>query len=354
MRLLVTVSVLVLACAALLMAAEVCPPGATPATTAAGPAPSVIMATNDTFDYCFARSLGITCAQVTAYRSLGLSNSDITMAAAIAKKSAMAIGTVVAQYQLTPDWNTVLRYYKLSCDQLGLIPDLMNKDNNVYNAALISQMYGFPIADIKSLNSQGFSWGEVNMITNAAARTSQTLQQIASMRKNGTTWEAIATQFNVPLTRLTEPCPISAPRVAAASGAGPVCTKSVAPVMYNNAGNVMITQEEALRYYAMGNDWTSVAIAVNIARETGYPISQVLSDLRSGQTWEMVALTYGVPASKAFDVSCYPFPQRSIYSASMQAKNMERLARYQSSTSVAGPSPIMMPGVPSEGKSPVY
>jgi hypothetical protein len=124
--------------------------------------------------------------------------------------------------------------------------------------------------------------------------------------------------------------------------------------MYNNAGNVMITQEEAIRYYAMGNDWINVAIAVNIARETGYPISNVLADLRSGQTWEMVALTYGVAPSKAFNISCYPFPQKSIYSVSIQEKNLQKLAQYQSSTSVAGPSPIMIPGVPSEGKIPVY
>lgn len=341
MRLLVMVLALTLTCTAV-MAVEICPPGTTPAAMGAGPAG------DQAFDACLARALGMTPDQLYAFRAQGLTNADLAIASAISRQSNQPVANVVTQYRVTPNWQTVAEYYRVDYANLGISPDYLNPDVNVFNQTFISQQYGTTVADIQALRNQGFSWGEVNLIANAATRTGLTTQQIAQMRLQGMSWQSIASQYNLPATTLTVPCPVIAPRLSccAAYAAGPVCTSPVIPAMYNRAGNVLLTQDEVFRYYAKGYDWTEVAIAANIARETGYPVDQVLRDMRSGMVWPQVAFYYGVSPNTAFDVCAYPFPRRSIYSASTEARNLQRIARYQTTPIAPGAAPLYTPTQP--------
>lgn len=350
MRLPVMVLALTLTCAAVALAAEICPPGTTPAAQGAGAQPNIQRAGNEVFDTCLARAFGISCGQLSQYRAQGLTNSDIAIASAIARKSGQPLQQVISQYGLTKNWQAVSEYFQVNYQNLGLSQDLMNPDETAFNTAVISQQYSIPASDIQALQSQGNSWGEITMIANAASRTGLSVQQVATLRSQGKSWEQIATSSNLRPDSLLNPCPVIAPRVlscAAACAAGPVCTRPVSPVMLDLNGNVLLTQEEAFRYYARGNDWINVAIAANISRATGYPIDQILTDLRSGTVWEAVALMYGVDCHVAFDVSCYPFPRVSVYSQSAEQKNLDRIAPYQSvpfAAPAAPGAPVAQPG----------
>lgn len=347
MRLPVMVLALTLTCAAAAVAAETCPPGTTPATQGAGAQPNVQRVGNEVYDTCLARAFGITCGQLSQFRAQGLTNSDIAIASAIARKSAQPLQQVINQYALTKNWQAVSDYYQVNYQNLGLSQDLLNPDEVAFNTAFISQQYNIPASDIQALQSQGYSWGEISMIANAASRTGLSFQQVATLRSQGKTWEQIATSNNLRPDSLLNPCPVIAPRVlscAAACAAGPVCTRPVSPVMLDLNGNVLLTEQEALTYYARGNDWINVAIAANISRLTGYPIDQVLTDLRSGAVWEQVALMYGVDCHQAFDVSCYPFPRVTVYSQGAEQKNLDKIAPYQSVPFATPAAPAPQPG----------
>ncbi|MCL5105019.1 MAG: hypothetical protein M1133_13020 [Armatimonadetes bacterium] len=340
MRLWGIVLVISLACAAGVPAAETCPPGTS-------------MAGDVMLDNCMAQSFGLTNQQITDLRAQGLSNSDIAIAAVIASKACVPVSTIVADYLPCKSWPDVAKKYNLSMSDLAINPAMMNADNETFNTMFISQYYNIPQSDIQALRQQGRPWDEVNMIANASVRTGQSMQQIVALRDQGMSWSDIAARCNLAAATLTTPCP---PRMVATTcpprtptcpglGAGPVCTRPVSPVIFDKNGNVLLTQDEALRYYAMGNDWLNVAIASNIARETGYPIRLILQDLRwSGSTWEQVAMEYAVAPNRAFNVCDYPFPHKSIYSQSTQDANMRRIERYQVSTTTPGPTPLYSPG----------
>ena len=356
MRLLVTVLALTFALAAV-VTAQVNTSGNVPVVSGSSPTLVAAVPCDAAFDACFARALYISVADLQALRAQGLSNADIAIAGAIARQSNQPIAVVAAQYKVTPDWQSVATYYRISYANLGLTPDLMNPNNDEFSAAFIAQQYGLPMADIQALRSQGYTWGDINLIANASVRTGLTLQQVAEMHTQGVSWQDMAVRYNLPVTALTEPCPTRVPSLSccAAAAAGPVCTRPVPPVFYNRAGNVLLTEDEVFRLYARGNDWTSVAIAANIARETGYPVEQVLTDLRSGVTWEQVAIMYAVPPARAFNLSNYPFPRKSIYSASTEERNLRRIQQYQSVTYV--PAPVVgtssVPAVSGAGGAPV-
>lgn len=349
MRLLVTVFVLTLTCAAVLTAAVTSPQGTMPSALGAGPMD------DPAFDACLARALGMTTTELYTFRAQNLTNADLAIASAISRQANQPVANVIAQYRVTPNWQTVSQYYRVNYDALGLSQEYMSPDQNVFNQTFVSQQYAIPVSEIQALRNQGYSWGEVNLIANAAARTGLTTQQIVQMRQQGMSWQAIATQYNMPVSTLTVPCPVVAPRLSccAALAAGPVCTRPVIPAMYNRGGNVLLTQDEVMRFYSKGYDWTEVAIAANIARETGYPVEQVLRDMRSGMVWQQVAQYYGVSPNTAFDVCAYPFPRTSIYSPAMEARNLQQIARYQT-TPIAGAGPLYTPVQPAGTTQPIF
>ena len=61
---------------------------------------------------------------------------------------------------------------------------------------------------------------------------------------------------------------------------------------------------------------------------------------------------YAVPPSRAFNLSNYPFPRNSIYSASTEERNLRRIQQYQTLTYVPAPvvvSPSSIPAAPTTG-----
>jgi len=307
-------------------------------------------------DQCLSKCLNISSTQIAELRSQGLSDSDIAMAAAISAKACKPLADVVAQWQSSKDWKQVAGAYNLSMADLTSAISAASSDSEAFNTAFFSQYYNVPQSQIAQLRRQGFSWDEVNLIGNAALQTKQSVSQIASLRSQGMSWASIASRYNVPSEALTAPAKVQCIAVTPApapaptpTGAGPATAPAPCPApcptvcppgpssccpngpcqICDSCGNVVLNYDQVIDLYAQGYDWLDVAIAARIAMLTGYPVTQVLTDLKSLGTWQLTLAYYAVDAADAYNVADYPFPRRSIYSVGVDATHMQKLAKYQ-------------------------
>ncbi len=353
MRVLYFVLTLTLAFAAVACAAD---KPASPATAS----PAQVM-----LDSCISKCLNVTAAQVASLRAQGVGDGDIAMACAVAAKCGKPASEVVAQFQKNKDWKATAGVYNLSVSDLASATSMASAEIESFNTAFCSQFYAIPSSTILKVRRAGYSWDDTNMMANAAVQCAQPITEIMQQRRAGSSWQDIARKYNVSTSALTRPaivrtldvCPSPCP-----TGAGPavvcppatttplqpcpvpatVATGPIAPmppcpvgtlggpcVMCDGSGNIILTLDEVNQLYASGYDWLDVAVAANIRRYTGYPIRQVLIDLKSQGTWNNTLIYYGVPADVAFNVADYPFPRRSIYSASADASNQRVISRWQ-------------------------
>lgn len=125
------------------------------------------------------------------------------------------------------------------------------------------------------------------------------------------------------------PCPVVEP-CPSVCGAGPSSICGTGPCQVCDwSGNVLLNYAQVMDLYANGNDWLDVAIAANVARETGYPIREVLTQLKSLGTWQQTLLLFGVSEDTAYNVADYPFPRRSIYTVGVDAQHQNAICKYQ-------------------------
>ncbi len=123
------------------------------------------------------------------------------------------------------------------------------------------------------------------------------------------------------------PCPVVEPRVC---GTGPSSLCGTGPCQVCDwSGNVLLNYAQVMNLYANGNDWLDVAIAANVAREAGYPIREVLTQLKSLGTWQQTLLLFGVSEATAYNVADYPFPRTSIYTVGVDAQHQNAICKYQ-------------------------
>jgi hypothetical protein len=307
-------------------------------------------------DACVSRCLNVSTSQIAELRSAGLSDSDVAMCCAIAAKSHKPIPDVAAQWQASKDWKQVASACNLSMADLASAPVAANSDAEAFNTAFFAQYYNLAQAQIGQLRRQGCSWDDINCSANAAVRCNQPIDQIASLRGQGMTWPAIATRYNVSSQTITTPVKMQQVTVtptAAATGAGAstcpppcpapcpapcpsVCGSGPSSCCANGpcqicdgCGRVVLNYDQVIDLYSEGYDWLDVAIAARISMISGYPIRQILTDLKSLGTWQLTLPYYAVTAAQAYNVADYPFPRRSIYSVGADAKHMQMLAKYQ-------------------------
>ncbi|MCE5198821.1 MAG: hypothetical protein ABFD54_05265 [Armatimonadota bacterium] len=201
-------------------------------------------------------------------------------------------------------------------------------------------------SQIADLRSQGFSDSDIAMIGAIAKRSNRPVGEVAAAYRSNPNWSSVSQQFNVSLSDANVLATSCFVPQSALYGAGP----AMPVVMYDYNGNVLLTWDEVQRYYAQGYDWMDIAVAANISRESGYPISMALMDIQRGVTWRELAMRQAVPPSRAFNLSTFPFPRRSTYSDSAQEQRMQTIERYQVpvSTNVPAttPPPTMMTPAP--------
>lgn len=327
-------------------------------------------------DACLSKCLNVSPSQIADLRSQGCSDADIAIACAIAGKASKPISEVMASYASTKDWPTIAGKYNLSMADLISAPVSGSPDSEAFNTAFFAQYYSLPQDQIAQLRRQGFSWDDVNVISNASLCTKQPVNQIAGLRKDGASWSEIAAKYSVASEALTNPVKVTlvstynGSQAAANVGAGPAVSPSTvqpaastcpapcpatcpepatcpAPcpsvcatgptsccgngpcLVCDGDGNLLLNYDQAMQLYVEGHDWLDVAIAINVTRYTGYPIRQVLTDLKSLGTWQQNLVYYGVPEDYAYNVADYPFPRRSIYSLSEDAKHVQMICKYQ-------------------------
>ncbi|MEN6416101.1 MAG: hypothetical protein ABFD49_06150 [Armatimonadota bacterium] len=186
--------------------------------------------------------------------------------------------------------------------------------------------FGMTQQQICDLRSQGYSDRDIAMIGAFAKKACVSIDDVVSKYCECKDWNAVAYSYKLCLAdiqTMANQC-VCAP-ACPASGAGPCDCY----VIYGLTNNVILTLDEAKRLYKLGYDWMDVALATNIATQTGYPIILTLMDIRRGVTYEQVARMHGVPYTTAFNFTNYLFPRTSVYSAALEAKNMDRYAKYQ-------------------------
>gem|GEM_PF-1006514 len=338
MRVFMIVLALVLACAAAALAQNETSSGNNQSSSSQ-PSMSSSSTGDQMVDACVSRCMSISQQQINAMRAQGLSNSDIAMAAAISMRSGQPLSAVVNQWQSTKNWSQVASHFNVSISDLASAPAAASSpDAESFNTAFVSQYYSIPQSQIRSLRQQGYSWEDINLMANAALRTGQPISQIASLRSQGLSWADIATRYNVACNTLVSPVPATCVMTSPV-GAGPVAQpcapRTPCPIInlpcaiYDIRGRIILSQDQALNYYANGYDWLDVAVAANIARYTGMPIFQVLTDMRGMGSWWNLIYEYSVPPSVAFNVADYPFPQNSIYSSKVAEANMKAIQKYQ-------------------------
>lgn len=365
MRVLLIVLALMLACGATALAADEDAAGNdstmsdSSASTSANASMSAANSSGQAMvDACLTRCLNVSSAQIASLRAKGMTDADIAIAGAIAAKAGQSVSDVAAKFQSTGDWKAVASAYNLSMSDLVSAPVAAGADADAFNTAFFAQYYSVAQSQIAQLRRQGYSWDDINVLANASLRTNQSITQIAALRSQGTTWADIASRYNVAYDTLTtpvkmrcvmvtapattgagpmspapcpEPCPPPCPPPCpSVCGAGPSTSCGNGPcIVCDGEGNVILNNDQAAQLYAGGNDWLDVAIATNIMRYTGYPIRQILSDLKSLGTWQQTLVYYGVTENYAYNVADYPFPRKSIYSVGEDAKHNEAIAKYQ-------------------------
>ena len=94
-------------------------------------------------------------------------------------------------------------------------------------------------------------------------------------------------------------------------------------------GNILLNEYQAERFYVQGNDWLDVAIAANISKATGVPMSELLVQVRAGILWDTMVTRLGIDPKVAYNVTAYPFAHTSIYSEKLQKYNMAKIQKYQ-------------------------
>lgn len=320
-------------------------------------------------DACLSRCLNVSSAQIAQLRSQGLCDSDIAIAAAIAAKACKPLADVVAQWQCSKDWKQVAGSYNLSMADLTSATAAASADSEAFNTAFFGQYYNISQSDISQLRRQGRSWDEINVLANASIQTKQSIMQIASLRNQGMSWASIASKYNLPCDALstpakvqcvsvTPPCPVPSPSPSSV-GSGPCPAPCPAPCptvcpspcpapcpsvcksepssccgngpcqICDGCGRVVLNYDQVIDLYAAGYDWLDVAIAARISMISGYPVTQILTDLKGLGTWQLVLPIYAVYENQAYNVADYPFARRSIYSVGVDAKHMQMLAKYQ-------------------------
>lgn len=217
--------------------------------------------------------------------------------------------------------------------------ETMSPEVETFNTAFLSSYYGLSSAAISNLRAQGFTWGEINFISNVAARTQRPITEIAAWRMQGATWPEIASRYNVALTDITTPL-MPTSRVAGFVGETTMMTSTMPPYyLTDRYGNPVLTPIDAQSFMQRGYDWRSIAVAANISARTGVPVGEILAMTDRGMTFTQIALEYGLRPENVLDVSLYPYSRDAVRGASYDRRVSNQ---YQSMTHTYGvtPAPI--------------
>lgn len=156
---------------------------------------------------------------------------------------------------------------------------------------------------IQQLRANGWSWGDIYLMSNISNKTHRPLLEIANLRSQNMAWTDIANRYNLTAMDITS-SPVIMTRVA-----GYTAEYGYTPIYYmtDQWGNPVLTRYEAERLSKLGYSWQDIAVAANISAKTAARVEEVLAWTDRGYTWPQVAREYGLSPKSVMDVSQYPF-----------------------------------------------
>ena len=178
-----------------------------------------------------------------------------------------------------------------------------------FQRQLVMQRYNLTSDQVTSLRMQGCSYPQIALMANAATKCNNTAADISSMLMKGQSWDQIASSCNTTVASLLTPAPMVAVAGMQQEITPTVSSLPLRYLSYPNGGPVIsIQQWEMLNQE--GFSWRDVAIAGNIAAQTGETPENLLRMIRvQGQTWRDIAIDRGLKPVSMMDVSQWPFTQ---------------------------------------------
>ena len=224
--------------------------------------------------------------------------------------------------------------------------------NESFIRQLVMARFNLTSDQTTSLRVQGWDYGQISLVANAAAKCNKPVADISSMLMQGQSWDQIASSCNTTVAALLTPVPMTAVAGFQAEVGAPVMTAPMYYRMFPNGRPVMSLQMwQDLNQ--RGYSWRDVAIAANISAKTGDNPDDLLRMIRiQGQIWRDVAINRGLNVNRMMDVSQWPFTQATgpMTSSEMQMER-ERAGMMTTRPMQPAPTETMPPTPPSSGPS---
>ena len=221
-----------------------------------------------------------------------------------------------------------------------------------FQRQLVMARFNLTSDQTTSLRMQGWDYGQISLVANAAAKCNKPVADISSMLMQGQSWDQIASSCNTTVAALLTPVPMTAVAGFRAEVGAPVAAAPMYYRMFPNGRPVMSLQ----MWHDLnqrGNSWRDVAIAANISARTGENPEDLLRMIRiQGQTWRDIAINRGLNVKSMLDVSQWPFTQATKpMSRSEMQMERERAGMMTTRPMPPASTETMPPTPPSSGPS---
>lgn len=158
-----------------------------------------------------------------------------------------------------------------------------------------------------SLRMMGWGPADIAAVGNVAYKCKKSPSEVASMLSQGQSWEQIAAGSNTTTAMLFEPYPVVAVAGSQQQYGVPVVSPTLTYGKYYN-GRPVITKDDWRQFSKSGFSWQSVAMAANIAAQTGERPEQILRELTvQGKTWIQLTDERNLDYDTVKDTSGWPF-----------------------------------------------
>lgn len=213
---------------------------------------------------------------------------------------------------------------------------------------------------VSSLRMMGYSYTDIAMVGNVAARCNRMPTEIATMLSQGQTWDQIAAACNTSTAMLFTPMPMQAVAGSQQEMGMPSGTMMSTPMvrapmyyrMYPN-GTPVITEQDWMSLSRRGYTWQDVAVAANISMQTGERPEDLLRMTRlQGMTWSQIAIERGLNSYDTLRTGEWPFSRTG--EALTQTERDRMMQSTPSSVGGAGTTGTMQttPAAPSPSGTP--
>lgn len=157
----------------------------------------------------------------------------------------------------------------------------MAPESENFNRQFAKQYFGLSDSEVQSLRTGGMTWGDIYTAANLANRSGRSVTEVASWRNQGLSWTEIGSRYNVAAADISTPFMVRRGSVAGVTEQ--VMGGRPAPIL-NKSGSVILTETDAYYLRRQGYSWQDIAVAANIARHTGKPVSDILKMTWRGLT----------------------------------------------------------------------